>query len=172
MRRATAAGRVAQACASPREFDPVKQLLLIAGGAALLLALFVGLRGRGDDESEAMPTTVTTTTAIETGGATTQVTTTVATTTATTTEPARVRIAVRNGTVPKPRRLKLRQGRRLILIITADVSDHVHLHGYDRFADVSPGKPARFTLRLTIPGIFEIELEDRHLLIAELEVRP
>ncbi len=30
-----------------------------------------------------------------------------------------------------------------MLVVTAEVTDHVHLHGYDLMADVAPGKPAR-----------------------------
>jgi hypothetical protein len=56
--------------------------------------------------------------------------------------------------------------------VRADVSDHVHLHGYDVFRDVSPGGPARLRFRATIPGRFEVELEDRKLQIAQIEVRP
>jgi hypothetical protein len=48
----------------------------------------------------------------------------------------------------------------------------VHLHGYDVMVDVAPGKPARLRFKATIPGRFEVELEDRGLHIAELEVRP
>jgi hypothetical protein len=37
---------------------------------------------------------------------------------------------------------------------------------------VAPGAPARLRFRARTPGVIEIELEDRHLLLAELEVRP
>ena len=86
---------------------------------------------------------------------------------------APIRIAVRNGRVVGGlRRIRLGQGQRLFLVVSADVFDHVHLHGYDVMRDVAPGAPARFRLRATIPGRFEIELEDRGLLLANLEVRP
>ena len=61
---------------------------------------------------------------------------------------------------------------RSIFIVRSDVSDHVHLHGYDLLADVAPGQPARIRFRATTVGVFEAELEDRVVLIAELEVRP
>ena len=60
---------------------------------------------------------------------------------------------------------------RVVLVVTSDVLDHVHVHGYDLLRDVGPGKPARIAFRATIPGRFEIELEDRHVPIAELTVR-
>ena len=50
--------------------------------------------------------------------------------------------------------------------------DHVHLHGYDIMSDVAPGQPARIEFRATIPGQFEVELEDRVQRIAQISVRP
>jgi hypothetical protein len=64
------------------------------------------------------------------------------------------------------------QNAQIVLVVRADVSDEVHVHGYDVMQDVAPGAPARIALRATIPGRFEVELEDRKLRILELEVRP
>jgi hypothetical protein len=64
------------------------------------------------------------------------------------------------------------QGDRVVVIVTSDVSDHVHVHGYDLFGDVAPGKRVRVAFRARIPGRFVIELEDRHAQIAELTVEP
>ena len=150
----------------------MKRILLVAGGVALLVLLFVVLRGSGEDGNEASTQPRTAFTPTTAAGRTGTTTTPLRTTKATSTGPIRVRVNVRVGSGNAPRRLKAREGRRLVLIITADVSDHVHVHGYDRLADVRPGRPARISLRLTIPGIFEIELEEHGLLIAELEVRP
>ena len=69
-------------------------------------------------------------------------------------------------------RASVRRGARVRVVVRSDVRDHVHVHGYDRFGDVGPGAPARIAFRATIAGRFEIELEDRGLPIAELEVRP
>jgi hypothetical protein len=131
-------------------------------GAGLLLASC-----GGDDES-ASPTTGTATT-----------TTTTATTTTTTTTPPRprgptqIRIVVENG-VPRGGivRETVARSDRAVLIVRADVSDHIHLHGYDVVRDVAPGMPARLPFRATIPGRFEVELEDRGVQIADITVRP
>jgi len=64
------------------------------------------------------------------------------------------------------------KGTMLTVAVTADVSDEVHLHGYDRMRNVAPGKPAKITLVASIPGRFEIELENRGLQIADLQVNP
>lgn len=58
------------------------------------------------------------------------------------------------------------------VVVVSDVADHVHIHGFDLLADVAPGDPARFSFRADLVGRFEIELEDRRLLIAELRVNP
>ena len=84
-----------------------------------------------------------------------------------------MRIVVREGRVVGGLvRATIDQGEKVAIVVGADVSDHVHLHGYDKFADVAPRKPARLVFVASIPGWFEVELEDRGLPIADLEVRP
>ena len=84
-----------------------------------------------------------------------------------------VRVNVRGG-VPAGGvvRASTDKGDRVVLLVTSDVSDHVHVHGYDLMRDVGPGSPARIAFKATIPGRFEIELEDRRVPIAELTVNP
>ena len=135
----------------------------------LLVALVLAppLAGCGDDE--ATPTTTTDTT--------TTTTTTEPPTTTTTTPPppgptvVRVRVV---GGVPQGGivRETVEQGDQVVLVVTSDVSDHVHLHGYDLTRDVAPGRVARIRFRATVPGRFEVELEDRSLQIADLTVQP
>jgi hypothetical protein len=138
------------------------KVLLGLAGAVAVVVLFVLLRPSDDDE----PVTMTTTTTDLTR----------ATTTRTAPQPARpatIRITIRGGRVLGGlRRATLERGERVVLIVRADVDDHVHLHGYDIMRDLSPGRPARLRFRATIPGRFEVELEDRRLQIAQLEVRP
>ena len=138
-----------------------------------MLALFcAGLAlascGGGDDESAGTTSTETTTTT------TTTDTTTETNTTETTPPPAgptEIRIVVVNG-APKGGivREKVEKGDRVVLIVRSDVTDHVHLHGYDVMRDVAPGKPARLPFKATIPGRFEVELEDRGVPIADITV--
>ena len=139
---------------------------------SVLAAALVALAGCGSSDDEASPTATDTTTT-ET---TTETTTTETTTTETTPPPAgpvSITIRVRDGQpVGGIVRATVEQGDRVVLVVGADVSDHVHLHGYDRFADVAPGRPARLRFRATIPGRFEVELEARHLPIADITVRP
>lgn len=69
------------------------------------------------------------------------------------------------------RRVSIDRGREVLLVVRADVPDHVHLHGYDLLADVAPGSPGRIRFAADMPGRFEVELEDRGLHVAELTVR-
>ena len=64
------------------------------------------------------------------------------------------------------------KGDGVVVLVTSDVADEVHVHGYDLMRDVAPGAPARIAFQATIPGRFEIELEDRGVQIAELTVNP
>jgi hypothetical protein len=56
--------------------------------------------------------------------------------------------------------------------VRADVQDHVHLHGYDVMRDVVPGKTTRLNFEADIEGVFEVELEDSKVQIAEITVEP
>ena len=83
------------------------------------------------------------------------------------------RIAIEDGgVVGGTRRLRVQRGGRVVLVVRADVSDRVHVHGYDIVAAVTPRRPARLAFRARLAGRFEIELEDRHLHLADLDVRP
>ena len=83
-----------------------------------------------------------------------------------------MRIVVENGA---PRggivRETVDQGDRVVLVVRSDVTDHIHLHGYDIMRDVAAGGTARLPFRATIPGRFEVELEDRGVQIADITVR-
>jgi ABC-type glycerol-3-phosphate transport system substrate-binding protein len=138
-------------------------LLVLALGSGLALA------SCGGDEAADTETTETTTT--------TTTTPTTTTTTTTTTEPppgptvVRVRVV---GGAPKGGivRETVQQGDRVVIVVTSDVADHVHLHGYDIMRDVAAGGTARIRFRATVPGRFEVELEDRGVQIADLTVEP
>jgi hypothetical protein len=156
--------------------------LALAGGAVVLaVVLFVVLRPDDDEEAESTPaaqtTTGDTTTTEET---TTEDAETEETTTAeapTTTEaenpdaPQRIVIVVRDGQpVGGVKRPEIDEGKQVVLVVRSNVADHMHLHGYDLLADVAPGQPGRIQFRADVPGRFDLELEDRAVLIAELRV--
>lgn len=141
----------------------MNRLLIVGIAIAVAAGLYLMLRPDDTDEPSANPPPPTT-----------QATTTVTTTAPPPPPPgppppARVRIVVQNGLpVGGPRRVTVARGRRVILNVTSDVSDHVHLHGYDVMRDVGPGQPATIAFRATITGTVEAELEDRGVQIARI----
>ena len=149
-----------------------RKVALIAASLGLLLSLFFALRP--DDEEDAAPTTTVATTAPATSETEPPATTTEppATTAPKPPDVVTIRIAIPSDTAPKVRRFSVKQGRKVVIIVRTELTDHVHLHGYDLTADVGPGMPATIRFTATAPGRFEIELEERGLEFAELEVRP
>lgn len=157
--------------------------------AAALLAMVIGLTACGDDDvtstsaSTSPPAPSTTiadsTTSTEAASSTTTVPPSSSTTTTappSTTEAAdavtTIEVTVRGGTIEGGGRHEVVLGSQVRLIVDADVSDEIHVHGYDLSADVAPDVPAVLEMTADIPGIFEVELESAHLGILELEVTP
>lgn len=139
--------------------------------AAALLPGGFGLASCGGDDDADTTDSVQTEPTIPT---TTDTTTT--TTTQTTTEveePTVVRVRVVGGG-PKGGivRKTVEKGDRVVITVISDVADHVHLHGYDIMRNVAAGGTARIRFRATLPGRFEVELEDRGVQIADLTVEP
>ena len=60
----------------------------------------------------------------------------------------------------------------VLIRVSSDVEDEVHVHGYDVVQDVAAAESVEIRFKADIVGRFEIELEQRGTPIAELEVRP
>jgi hypothetical protein len=87
--------------------------------------------------------------------------------------PAVPTVVVRNGKpVGGVERLTFKHNDRIVFVVSSDVADEVHFHGYDIAKDVKAGGSVRFNVKATIEGRFEVELEQRKQQIAEVEVRP
>ena len=136
-----------------------------------MIALFAAgllLASCGGDDDESAGTTTTT-------AATTTTSTSETTTTTETTQPPAgptvVRIVVVDG-APKGGivRETVEKGDKVVLVVTSDVADEIHLHGYDISRDVAAGGTVRLPFKATIPGRFEAELEDRGVQIADITV--
>ena len=82
-------------------------------------------------------------------------------------------IVVKNG---KPvggiRELTYKSGDRIRFQVDSDVSDEIHVHGYDLMKDVKAGGSVRFDFPASLEGVFEAELEGRKEQIIELRVNP
>ena len=62
-------------------------------------------------------------------------------------------------------------GEHVTLVITSDVADEVHVHGYDLDGRrSSPGSRPSSTFDATIPGVFEVELHEAGTLLLSLQV--
>jgi hypothetical protein len=68
--------------------------------------------------------------------------------------------------------LTYNEGEQVRFKVDSDVSDEVHMHGYDIAKDVKAGGSVSFDFPATIEGVFEAELEDRKEQILELTVKP
>lgn len=133
---------------------------------ACLLAA-AALAGCGSDDNGTTAATTTDTTTTET---TTSETTT---TTSPPAQPTIVRIMVVEG-APQGGivRKTVSQGDQVVLVVTSDVGDEIHLHGYDKSRDVEAGGTVRLPFKASIPGRFEVELESRGVQIADISVEP
>jgi hypothetical protein len=144
----------------------MRRPLIVAAALVVAAGLFVALRPDDDDDESTTTTTQTTTT-----GATTVAPPPPPPPAAP--SPARVRIVVRDGRpVGGVQRVTVAKGRRVDLTVHSDVTDHVHLHGYDVMRDLAPGRPARLSFRATIVGTVEVELEDRKVPLATVTTKP
>jgi hypothetical protein len=89
-----------------------------------------------------------------------------ATTTATT-----VTVTVQAGKVRTPsRRVTVRRGRTVKIVVTSDAADEFHLHGYDREVELRPGVPGVLRFVADQPGVFEAELHRSGAHVFDLRV--
>lgn len=145
------------------------------------LALLVTACGQDGDATEVtaigppptvqVPESTTSTGAIET------TTTTAPTTTTTTTAPTTtafqgtlIEVTVAGGEVTAPETVPVPLGDTVRLIVTSDVIDQVHVHGYDLVQDVEAGATATVEFVADVPGLFEVEFESAGTFLTNLEV--
>lgn len=82
-------------------------------------------------------------------------------------------IVVKDGKpVGGVRNLTYNKGDRIRFKVDSDVSDEVHVHGYDLMKDVKAGGTVEFDFPASIEGAFEAELEGHRQQIVELRVNP
>ncbi|HEX9122941.1 MAG TPA: hypothetical protein VF984_06220 [Actinomycetota bacterium] len=142
-------------------------------GIAVVVALFVVLRpdgsSSGSSGSDVSPTGAASPATTGTGGPSP---TGAPSATPTGGDVAELDVTVRNGDVQGPGEFDVTQGQEVRIVVDADVTDEVHVHGYDLHDDVSPGEPAEIEFTANAPGVFEVELESQGKLLFELKVSP
>lgn len=75
-------------------------------------------------------------------------------------------VATRAKATGPVRRVKVRRNTEVQIVVTSDVNDQLHLHGYDKTVKVEPGAPTALNFKADKSGLFEVELENtsRHVL--------
>jgi hypothetical protein len=123
----------------------------------------------------------TTTTTSSTAVGTVTETTSASTTTSTVADDALVRVSavLADGTMtvtvdgePLEGRIMVRLGDEVTIDFISDVTEELHVHGYDMLLAASPGQPATDTFVADIPGIFEVEQHFAgHLTVFTIQVQ-
>jgi heme/copper-type cytochrome/quinol oxidase subunit 2 len=68
--------------------------------------------------------------------------------------------------------ITVNKGDQVRFTVSSDVSDEIHVHGYNFMKDVKAGGKVSFSFPATIDGEFEAELESRGEQILNLVVNP
>jgi len=79
-------------------------------------------------------------------------------------------LVVADGDVQTPGRIKIDLGSVVQLHIHSDVSDEIHVHGYDILRPIEPGGEVEINFVANLPGVWETEMEDSGLVLIELVV--
>lgn len=82
----------------------------------------------------------------------------------------RIEITVSGGQVQGPRSVTVDAGTEVELLVTSDVGDHIHVHGYDLMEEVAAGQTVSLSFTADLPGTWEVELEDSGTHLLELQV--
>ena len=83
----------------------------------------------------------------------------------------RIEITVSGGQVQGPGSVAVDAGTEVELLVTSDVADHIHVHGYDLLQDVAAGETVSLSFTADLPGTWEVELEDSGTHLLELQVQ-
>ncbi len=91
-----------------------------------------------------------------------------------TAEPEVPRIEIRNGEpVGGVQEIEVTEGDELRIDITTDAPDELHLHSYDVYLDIVPGKTNQLVVeKADIGGVVELESHSTGALLAEISVVP
>jgi hypothetical protein len=123
----------------------MKRAVALAALVAAIVVAFVIAKGSGSDNNSGTPTS---------------------------TSPAGPAVIHVVGGKPQGgiQKITVNKGQRVRFRVISDVSDEIHVHGYDFHKDVKKGGSVSFSFPATIDGIFDIELESRGEQIASLQV--
>ncbi|MCX4449995.1 cupredoxin domain-containing protein [Streptomyces sp. NBC_01789] len=81
-------------------------------------------------------------------------------------------VAIKDGKVtPAPGRTEIKKGRTVRLRVRSDRDDTLHVHGYDKEAELPAGRTVTVTFTADRTGLFEVETHGSDLLLTQLAVR-
>jgi heme/copper-type cytochrome/quinol oxidase subunit 2 len=81
-------------------------------------------------------------------------------------------VSVKDGKVsPKAHRVRAAEGSRVQILVSSDVDDEVHVHGYDIEREVSAGQSTTIVFTANQTGVFEVETHESNLLLLQLQVQ-
>jgi hypothetical protein len=136
------------------------RIALLVGFVVIAVVAYIALKP--DDTKN--DTTANTTTTVTTPGGKKKV------------KPAPPPVPVVNVKNGKPvggiRGIVVNKGDRIRFVVNSDVSDEVHVHGFDLHKDVKAGGSVRFSFPANMDGEYEVELESRGEQIFHLVVNP
>ncbi|MET8465867.1 hypothetical protein, partial [Micromonospora zamorensis] len=72
---------------------------------------------------------------------------------------------------PPTGRITVGKGELVRITVTSDVSDELHVHGYDLGARLPAGAPGLVEFRADKTGLFEVETHETELVLFQLVVR-
>ncbi len=131
-----------------------QRVVLVVAALAVAVAAFVIAQPGDDDDSKQSSNTTETQTSTGTGTDTE----TEAEEPAEPAEPPVTRINVKDGVIDGDvKSIEVAKGDTVRIVVTSNVDDEIHLHGYDIEKEAGPGNPARFTFKATLEGAFELE---------------
>jgi hypothetical protein len=145
-----------------------RQRLTFAAIAAVIaiVAIVIAVSSGGGDDASTTASATATPTASATSTATAQ-------TGGAEAKPKGTTIVIKNGQPSGGiKKIKVNQGDDIAFTVKSDVSDEIHVHGYDFHKDVKAGDQVSFDFPAKITGVFEVELEAASTQIAQLTVEP
>ncbi len=81
-------------------------------------------------------------------------------------------VVSRGHRVSGPALIQVHAGEDVVLRVTTDQADELHLHGYDLHLHLHPGEPGTLSFQAVHTGHFDYELHHAQLELGSLEVLP
>ncbi|GAA1577338.1 hypothetical protein GCM10009804_37410 [Kribbella hippodromi] len=83
----------------------------------------------------------------------------------------KIDITVANGKVnPSGATIKVKAGQTVLVTAVSDADEELHIHGYDKELELTPGKSASVKFTANMKGTFEVETHKSAKLVAKLVV--